>query len=79
MIIRVTMKDPDHDLDEEIKRKLDKLPIPAGLTPAEWTEVKTDRAERIRDDITGKWIESAEYLTVDFDTDAKTATVVEVE
>lgn len=77
MIVRVTMKDPDCDLDEQVqnvvKRELDTR---ADLDPEDRADAHEAMAESIHDIITTRWLHSGEYLTVDFDTEEGTATVV---
>lgn len=77
MKIRVTLKDPDtmHDaVDEAAKR----LPKPEGVSPKEWKSLCEERAGEAKDIISQRWMEYGEYLEVDFDTDALTATVVPI-
>lgn len=65
MVIRVTLKDPDamHDaVDHAIKW----LPVPDGVTAAEWVLTREARADRIKAAISSKWMEYGEYLVVEF-------------
>ena len=75
MKVRVTLKDPDtmHDaVEAEMKRQ----PKPDGISDAEWFSIRENRAEDVRACISRTWMEYGEYLTVEFDTDAGTATVI---
>jgi hypothetical protein len=74
MKVRMTLKDPDtmHDaVDEAVKR----LPVPDGVSPEEFESIREERADSARSAITDLWMPWGEYLVVEFDTDAKTATV----
>jgi len=73
-IISVTLKDPDtmydavqDHVDEELKA--------SNLPEDEQELVKDARVEKYTD-IIGDFFEYGEYLTVEFDTEAKTARVV---
>lgn len=74
MIVRVTLKAPDC-LYEGVRRAIQKqLGLVGGdhderVSIAEWHE-------RLEEQISIKWMRSGEYLTVDFDIEAGTATVV---
>jgi hypothetical protein len=46
------------------------------LPKEEWDSIKEDRAAMVKGFISGKWMRYGEYLTVEFDTDDGTATVV---
>lgn len=75
MKVRVTLKDPDtmHDaVDDAVKR----LPKPDGVDADEWASIREERADKVKSHISSQWMEYGEYLVVDFDTDAGTATVV---
>lgn len=77
MKIRVTMKDPDAPLDaisEAVKNSLSG----SGLSKSELEKVEQIRANQVGDAL-HKWIRHGEYLTVEFDTDAGTATVIEAQ
>lgn len=76
MKVRVTLKDPD-TMQDTVDRVVGKLPRPEGVTLEEWCDVLEDRAKETRQAITRKWMEYSEYLTVEFDTDAGTAIVIE--
>jgi hypothetical protein len=77
MKIRVTLKDPDtmHDaVDEAAKR----LPKPDGISAAEWRDIYEERAAQAQEVISSWWMQYGEYLEVEFDTDALTATVIPI-
>ena len=64
MKLRLTFKDPDHQVQ--------------GLGyDGIWDDV-TDIGKRKAEKLLKKYVEWDEYITVEFDTDAGTATVVEV-
>ena len=73
MRFRVTMKDPDV-LHDSINEALDKT-MPPQLSRDEWEQIRESRAEDIKD-VTNKWFEYGEYLTVEIDTEAQTCVVV---
>lgn len=75
MKIRVMLKDPDtmHDAVDDAFKRLDK---PDGVEADEWAEIRETRARAAKEKISDKWMDYGEYLTVEFDLDAMTATVV---
>ena len=76
MKIRVTMKDPDSVYDcvhDAAKAEVAAL----GLSADEVETVTDARAEKARAALK-TWVEYSEYVTVEFDTDAMTATVVKL-
>lgn len=77
MKIRVTLKDPDtmHDAVDEAAKK---LPKPDGISAKEWKQICEERADEAKAIISRHWMEYGEYLAVDFDTDALTATVIPI-
>lgn len=75
MIIRVTLKDPD-TMSDSVTEAYRELPKPIELTDVEWYEVRSKRIEAATAQITDTWMEYGEYLTVDFDLEKMTATVV---
>lgn len=78
MKVRVVMKDPDtmHDAVEAAVQK-DVARTTDGLEASERADIAESRAEAIRAQISDKWMHYSEYLCVEFDTDAGTATVIE--
>lgn len=74
MKFRVTFKDPDgvHDsITEVINDQLKAMP----QEHLEDGEIEQNLREKFEEDIS-KWVDYGEYITVEFDTDAGTATVV---
>ena len=71
------MKDPDtmHDAVEDALRKNIKTEHPT-LSKKEQDHLLDERSGEVCSIITNKWMDYGEYLTVEFDTDALTATVV---
>jgi hypothetical protein len=76
MKVRCYFKDPDTmpDCVDDAYKKAEK---PEGLDDREWELVKEQRAEATKEHISDKWMDYSEYLMVEFDTDAGTATVLE--
>lgn len=75
MKIKVTMKDPDtmHDaVQEAVQIEVEAM----GLSDDEAERIIELRADKIREKM-AKWFEYGEYLEVEFDTDAMTATVLD--
>ena len=74
MKFRITLKDPDGvgmSIDDVAAQT-----IPEDLTENE-KEVIMDLRRQRMSDFLKKWIEFDEYVTLEFDTNEKTATVVE--
>ena len=76
MKFRITMKDPDGASDGLNDAAYKELP--AGLSDLEKDTVAELRVDTIGDFVS-KWMQYKEYLTVEFDTELGTATVVPVE
>lgn len=77
MKFTVTMKDPDklHDaIADAVTADLDKI---SGLDAEDREALFETRREAVSK-ITSKWFQYGEYLTVEIDTEAKTATVIKV-
>lgn len=74
MKVRVTLKDPDtmHDAVADAAAKLE---CPTGITANEWAGIRADRAAEAISIISDQWMPYGEYLVVEFDTEAMTATV----
>lgn len=75
MKIRVTLKDPDtmHDsVDDAFMR----LPRPNGISKSEWAVLCEARASDAKSEIARRWMAYGEYLEVEFDLEAGTATVL---
>lgn len=74
MKFKVTMKDPDtlgDAIDEAVRADIAKI---EGITDEDREAIFDGRREAVSN-ITSKWFEYGEYLTVEIDTDAQTATV----
>ena len=78
MKFKVTMKDPDtlHDAIEEAL--LDEVNAMQNLDEDEREDVIQLRKDKISG-ICSQWFQYGEYLTVEIDTEAKTATVCEAQ
>lgn len=76
MKIRITFKSPDWD--EQLK---DYPPVPTEDEIQEMGTTLEDEMEfrisSLKEIISKKWLEYGEYLTVEFDTEKGTATVIE--
>jgi hypothetical protein len=75
MKFRVTFKDPDGPLDclaDEAKRLAAAV---EGIDDDEREALAESRRENLREFV-GGWLEYSEYVTIEFDTEANTATVV---
>lgn len=74
MKFKVTMKDPDTLYDavnDAVKAQIEEI----GITDEDEIEALLEkRAEKVRE-ICAEWFEYGEYLTIEIDTEAKTATV----
>jgi hypothetical protein len=76
MKFRITMKDPDGPyecIQDEAKKMVAAI---EGITDAEREPIAESRADMLRD-FAGRWMSYDEYITVEFDTEAGTATVIE--
>lgn len=71
----ITMKDPDGVYDS-IEDSLT-TPDLSNLTEEEADAVIEKRREE-RTEIISKWFEYSEYISIEIDTDAKTARIIEV-
>ena len=74
MKFKVTLKDPDgfyESIDEAIEDSL-----PGMLTERETKALKEARREEYEERMR-KWVEHGEYIEIEFDLEAMTATVVE--
>jgi hypothetical protein len=78
MKFKVTMKDPDALCDAIDDCPEIKASIPDGLDDDEREEVFSRRKTKARE-FAGRWMDYGEYITVEFDTDAGTATIVPTE
>lgn len=75
MKFRVTMKDPD-TLHDACREAAEKSLGEAALDDDE-REVLIEKRQEKYAEIAAKWFEYGEYVTIEIDTNAKTATVVE--
>ncbi len=73
MIVRVTLKDPDAFYDA-IQEAVEKT-RPEGLSDSEWRDIREGRHASTR----LPFVLYGEYVTVEFDTDARTAVVVKTD
>ncbi len=72
--LKITMKDPDAGYDDVKEYVRESLAL-SGLSENEREAVEEIRKEEVRDKLS-KWLKYGEYLTVEFDLDAGTATVI---
>lgn len=75
MKVRIQFKDPDAAHDA-IRDAVKALPRPEGVTAEEWEPICESRIDAT--DLS-KWIEWGEYVTVEIDTETKTAVVLPVQ
>jgi hypothetical protein len=73
--IRITFKDPDGTFEGVRQASYDGLP--EGLTDEERDDAAHLRGIEINEDLK-KWVRYGEYVDIDFDLEAGTATVVPV-
>lgn len=73
--IRVTLKDPD-TLHESVVEAVQQSLLSRGLSLKERAVLQEAAVTELQTPIVIKWMEWGEYLTVEFDTDAGTATVI---
>jgi hypothetical protein len=79
MKVQVTFKTPDaveQALDDEIKSDIGWCNEVEGLPWIAMEEAYEDRLEEAKG-IISKWVEYGEYVTIEFDTETKTAKVLE--
>ncbi len=76
MKFKIQMKDPDGVYDSVTDAAVASAAAVNGITDDEREALEETRREEI-DEAIGKWFEYSEYLTVEIDTDAMTATVCE--
>jgi hypothetical protein len=78
MKFKVTMKDPDtlgDAIDEAVREDIAKIP---GLTGEDREALFENRREATAK-IAAKWFRYSEYVTVEIDTEARTATVCDAQ
>ena len=78
MKIKIQFKDPDAVYDPTLEAAQSQVRQIAGLSKDEQESLIETRQEALRDALK-PWIKYGEYITILFDTDAKTATVLELE
>jgi hypothetical protein len=75
MKIRMAFKDPDcfsEAVFDAVSREVSRIP---GLSDGEARAIAAARSNDVWE-VLSRWVEYQEYVTIDFDTEAKTATVV---
>jgi hypothetical protein len=72
--VKVTLKDPD-TMHDAVDFAVQRLERPEGVDQGEWENICEERAEKAKAAITERWMPYGEYLVVEFDTEAMTATV----
>lgn len=75
MKIKITLKDPDGPYDSMMEAAEAMAKAIPGLTEKEREGIAETRFQKIQDDCE-KWLKYGEYLTVEIDTEAGTATVL---
>lgn len=75
MKFRITMEDPDGPYESIQDAAKEQVKAIKGITESEREGMLASRAETL-DEFVGKWMEYGEYLVVEFDTEAGTATVI---
>ena len=75
MKIKVTMKDPD-TMPDAVQNAVMGEVAEMELSDDEFNSMVELRTERVRAEM-AKWFEYGEYLTVEFDTETMTATVLD--
>ena len=78
MKFMVTMKDPDAPYEairDAVSAELETLKATGSISSDEMDELLESRHQKVSGSIS-KWLKYGEYLTVEFDTEAGTAVVV---
>ena len=78
MKVKITLKDPDalyEAVRDAVSEEVSKL---KGLSDGEKERIADDREQEAREKIASQWMEYGEYLEVEFDLDAATATVIPI-
>lgn len=76
MKVRVQFKDPDAFYEGIRDAVRSELSTVEGLSDYEREELREGRSEKVGI-VLEKWVEDGEYVTIEFDTDTQTATVLE--
>lgn len=78
MKFRILLKDPDGFCDGFGNAAIESFPaLNADLSDDEFGAVISAREEKFKS-FAKRWVEYGEYITIEFDTEANTATVVEL-
>lgn len=77
MKIKITLKDPDGFCDAIRDAARESVNAISGISEDEAEELEDSRHEEISASL-AKWVEYGEYVRIEFDTEAKTATVLPV-
>jgi hypothetical protein len=72
---QVTIKDPDVFADAAREAVEEQVNAIDGLLDDDIPDIVDRRTEKVMEAL-GKWVEYSEYIVVEFDTDAMTATVI---
>jgi hypothetical protein len=75
MKFKITFKDPDAVYDAVRDEVISQVNSTVSLEPSEKADIIESRTEKTIDKLK-RWIMYGEYVTIEFDTDADTATVV---
>jgi hypothetical protein len=75
MKIRCKFKDPD-SMHDAVVDAFSELPQPNGISQSEWRLIRAERITEAAGEISERWMEYGEYLDVEFDTEAHTATIL---
>lgn len=75
MKIRVALKDLD-SMQDAVAEAYERAEKPEGIDADEWVDIRAERVRKAADGISDKWMPYGEYLYVEFDTEAGTATVL---
>jgi hypothetical protein len=78
MKIKITLKDPDGICDAVDNAAEISARSTSGLSESEIDQIKEARRVRIAEEV-APWIDHGEYVRVEIDTEAGTATVLEAE
>jgi hypothetical protein len=76
MKIKITLKDPDGVSNAIMDAVKEQLAAISGLDERERDELADGRTEQIGEKL-GRWITYGEYVSIEFDLDTMTATVLE--
>jgi hypothetical protein len=75
MKLRITLKDPDGIYESLNDAAAESVPRSLGLSDGEMADLTESRRETLQHAVK-PWVKYGEYVTIEIDTDAKTATVV---